>query len=120
MNNMINKEFAQHFADEWVVAWNSHDLEKILSHYTDDFEMSSPYIAQVTGEPSSILKGKKGVSAYWQKGLALNPALHFELLNILLGVDSITLYYRSSRGNVAEVFFFNSSNQVMKAAAHYE
>ena len=117
---MINKEFAQQFAGEWVAAWNSHDLVDILSHYTDDFEMSSPYIAQVTGETSSMLKGKKAVGAYWQKGLALNPALHFELLNILVGVDSITLYYRSSRGNVAEVFFFNSNKQVMKAAAHYE
>ena len=117
---MINKEFSQHFADEWVAAWNSHDLVKILSHYTDDFEMSSPYIAQVTGETSSMLKGKKAVGEYWQKGLTLNPSLHFELQNILVGVDSITLYYRSSRGNVAEIFFFNLSNQVVKAAAHYE
>jgi hypothetical protein len=117
---MLNKEFAKNFSTEWVEAWNSHDLEKILSHYTEDFEMSSPYIVQVTGEPLSILKGKKAVGAYWEKGLALNPTLHFELLNTLVGVDSITLYYRSSRGNVAEVFFFNSENQVEKAAAHYE
>jgi len=39
---MLSKAFADHFAAEWIAAWNSHDLERILSHYTDNFEMSSP------------------------------------------------------------------------------
>jgi len=117
---MLSNEFAQHFADEWMEAWNSHDLTKILSHYSEDFEMASPLIVKVTGVQSSTLKGKKAVGAYWEKGLALMPTLHFELDTILVGVDSITLYYRSARGKVAEVFFFDVNNLVVKAAAHYE
>ena len=50
---MITREFADRFAQEWIDAWNSHHLERVLSHYADDFEMSSPYIAQITGEPSA-------------------------------------------------------------------
>ena len=43
---MITREFADHFTRELIDAWNSHTLERILAHYTDDFEMSSPYIAR--------------------------------------------------------------------------
>lgn len=116
---MLSKEFADHFAAEWIDAWNSHDLNRILSHYTDDFEMSSPYIAQITGELSGILKGKESVRAYWAKALELKPTLHFELVSTLVGAESITLYYHGARGMAAEVFFFNPSHRVSKACAHY-
>jgi ketosteroid isomerase-like protein len=67
---MFSRDFADHFAAEWIEAWNNHDLNKILSHYSEDFEMSSPYIAQIAGEASGTLKGKVAVSAYWAKALA--------------------------------------------------
>lgn len=60
---MITKEEANHFAREWIEAWNSHDLERVLSHYTDDFEMSSPFIVGFTGEPLGTLRGKESVRA---------------------------------------------------------
>ena len=59
---MITKDWAQKFAREWVEAWNAHDLERVLSHYTHDFEMSSPFIAEFAGELSGTLKGKTGWS----------------------------------------------------------
>jgi predicted HD phosphohydrolase len=31
---------AERFAEDWVAAWNSHDLGRILEHYEEDFEMS--------------------------------------------------------------------------------
>ncbi|MGZ8984173.1 MAG: nuclear transport factor 2 family protein [Methylotenera sp.] len=116
---MINKEFADHFAADWIDSWNKHDLDRILSHYTDDFEMSSPVIIKVAGEPSGTLKGKVAVASYWTKALQLVPNLHFELVTTLIGVNSITLYYRGARGMAAEVFFFNPSHKVTKACAHY-
>ena len=58
---MITAEFAKQFAQEWVEAWNEHDLEKILSHYTDDFQMSSPLIVRLMGIPEGTIKGKAGV-----------------------------------------------------------
>ncbi|MHB8409785.1 MAG: nuclear transport factor 2 family protein, partial [Acidiferrobacterales bacterium] len=91
---MIDQAFADHFAADWIESWNRHDLARVLSHYTDDFEMSSPMIIKVAGEPSGTLKGKKAVGTYWAKALQLNPHLHFELVATLVGVDSITLYYK--------------------------
>ena len=56
---MIDKKFAEHFARDWIDSWNSHDLDRILAHYLDQFEMSSPVIIQIAGEPSGTLNGKE-------------------------------------------------------------
>src|SRR5262245_3361642 len=117
---MITKEWADQFAQEWVEAWNSHDLERILSHYTDEFEMSSPLIIQRMNEPSGTLQGKHNVRPYWKLGLAEQPPLHFELLKVFVGVNSIVLHYRTASGRLAaEVLVFNDQGQVIKGSAHY-
>jgi hypothetical protein len=116
---MITREFADHFAQEWIDAWNSHDLERVLSHYTNTFEMSSPYITKIVGEPSGVLKGKAAVAAYWAKALERLPTLHFELYSTLVGADSLVIYYRGAGGMAAEVFFFDPQGKVARSCAHY-
>lgn len=119
MNGGVSSAFAQRFASDWVEAWNSHDLDRILAHYEDDFEMSSPLIVTVVGEPSGKLRGKEAVGAYWAKALQQIPNLRFELVTTLVGVDSVTLYYRGHRGFSAEVLHFGSTGKVRAAFAHY-
>jgi len=116
----MEKDFAGRFAKEWVEAWNAHDLERVLKHYEDGFEMTSPLIVKVTGEPGGTLHGKAAVGAYWAKALEAIPNLHFDLQNVLVGVNSITLYYNGHRGLSAEVLYFGSDGKVAKAVAHYE
>lgn len=116
---MLTITFAEDFAYEWIEAWNSHDLERILSHYADDFTMSSPYIATLAQVPSGALEGKQAIRDYWQKALTLAPTLQFELHSILLGTDSLIIYYHGLRGMAAEVFFFDTEGKVSKACAHY-
>ena len=117
----MDKAFADHFAADWIDAWNAHDLGRVLSHYADNFEMSSPFIIQMVHEPSGTLRGKAAVAAYWKKALELIPDLHFELISVLVGVTSITLYYKGARGRlVAEVFHFGAEQKVSRAFAHYD
>lgn len=116
---VLSRQFAEAFADAWIAAWNAHDLARILSHYSDDFVMSSPRIPLVVGEDSGVLVGKAAIGAYWEKALALAPTLHFQRVAVFLGADSIVLHYLGMRGPAAEVFFFNAEGQVIRAAAHY-
>lgn len=116
---MIDRAFADRFAREWIEAWNAHDLEQILAHYSDDFVMSSPRIAMVAGEASGVLKGKSTIGAYWKKALALAPELRFELIETFVGADSVVLHYRGVRGPAAEVFFFGADGRVVRASANY-
>lgn len=117
---LISREFAAAFSQEWVEAWNRHDIDAVLSHYADDFTMSSPYIAQIAGVGSGSLTGKAAVRAYWEAALRMMPGLRFELVQTLVGADSVTIYYRGVRGMAAEVFFFDADLRVVRAAAHYE
>ena len=112
-------EKATAFADHWIESWNNHDLDSILSHYTDDFEMSSPVIVESMGELTGKLKGKTSVREYWAKALARYPELHFEKLHTLVGVDSVTIVYNGVRGVSAEVFYFDKLGKVHSACAHY-
>jgi hypothetical protein len=116
---MLTREFARQFAKEWIEAWNRHDLEKILAHYSDDFVMSSPRIAIVVGVESGILEGKGAIGEYWKRALELSPGLRFELISFFVGADSLVLCYKSSRGLATEVFFFNTEGKVIRASANY-
>lgn len=117
---MITTEFAERFATEWVEAWNRRDLDRVLSHYDEGIVTSSPMIVQVVGEPSGTLTGKKAVGAYWAKALTLLPDLHFKLLATLVGVNSITLYYKGAQGRpAAEVLHFGPGGKVVNSFAHY-
>jgi hypothetical protein len=82
--------------------------------------MSSPYIAQIAGVESGSLIGKPAVRAYWATALQKMPALRFELVQTLIGAESVVIYYRGVRGMTAEVFFFGEDHLVHRAAAHYE
>ncbi|MCB1665649.1 MAG: nuclear transport factor 2 family protein [Pseudomonadales bacterium] len=116
---MLTPDFARAFAQEWIDAWNTHDLPRILSHYEDDFEMSSPLIRTMMHEASGTLKGKDAVGAYWSLAVSRMPTLHFTLENILVGANSITLVYQGARGTSAEVFHFDRGPRVSRAFAHY-
>ena len=115
----MEKGFAERLAKEWVTAWNSHDLDRILAHYEEDFEMSSPIIIALVGEPSGKLRGKTAVGTYWAKALQSIPNLRLELLAALAGVNTITIYYRGHRGLAAEVLHLGPSGKVREAFVHY-
>ncbi len=119
MTAHIDEAFARQFSSDWIQAWNAHNIDEVLTHYEEDFIFQSPMITVVTGNPSGRLQGKNAVRAYWSKALEILPNLHFELIDILLGSDCLTLYYRGHRGFVAETFFFGSEEKVARAAATY-
>ncbi|KXH85341.1 MULTISPECIES: nuclear transport factor 2 family protein [Chryseobacterium] len=111
----------RNFAEEWIRAWNSHDLEDILSHYTDDIEITTPMIVMATGGKESTLKGKEAVRQYWRKALDKFPDLHFELIQSTAGVNSVALFYRSIMDKHAvEVMFFDDEGKIKTMYAHYD
>ena len=118
---MIDRTWARAFAAEWIDAWNSHDLDRILDHYTDDFEMSSPLIVERMGIAEGVLRGKHSIRPYWQRGLDARPSLHFELRDVLVGVNTIVIYYLSTTRNrmVAEVLTLNEEGRVVAGAGVY-
>jgi hypothetical protein len=117
---MLDRQFAEDFGRHWIDAWNAHDLNRVLAHYSEDFEMTSPLVAQVVGVRSCQLRGKSMVGNSWRRALERVPDLNFRLTGCFAGVDSVVLCYETSLGRqAAETFFFNVDRLVERAAAHY-
>ena len=82
--------------------------------------MFSPKTIQIEGELDGTLKGKDAVENNWSKALDLVPDLRFELIALLIGVNSLTLTYKGVGGRLtAEVFHFGPDHKVSRAYAHY-
>lgn len=118
---MISKTFAQKFTADWVDSWNTHDLDRILSHYAEGFEIESPLALKRFPESKGVLKGKAAIRKYWGLGLQLNPQLTFEIIEVLVGVNSLSIYYRSvaAEKNVMEMFIFGKEGKVVKTIVCY-
>jgi hypothetical protein len=97
---MIDKMFVEHFSTDWIASWNAHDLDRILSHYTDGFEMSSPVIIKVAGELSGTLCDRKR----WNCVLAFRSNLK-KLIHIEMSVSGVRLDRMSPKvyGVIVEV-----------------
>lgn len=114
-------EFAEKFAKEWIEDWNSHDLDKILSHYSDNFSIETPMALKLFPESNGLITGKSNVRKYWTIGIERIPNLKFELLDLLIGVNGLTIYYINTATNKksVEVMNFNSTKKVDKAIVNY-
>lgn len=117
---MITREIAEQFAQAWIDAWNRHDLDAIMAHYGDVIEFRSPLIVKRLGDASGLITDKARLRAYFAHGLETIPNLHFTLLQVLPGVDSVTIYYRNQTGaEVAEVTVLDADHLAASVRAHY-
>lgn len=118
---IITIEFAKIFAEEWINSRNSHDIDKILNHYSHDFMIETPMAAKLFPESNGKVLGKADVRKYWQIGLERIPNLKFVILDILIGINGLTIYYINTATNKksVEIMNFNEEQKVNKAIVHY-
>ena len=106
------------FAAEWVAAWNARDLPRILSHYADEVVFLSPTAQAVVG--NGRVEGKAALQTYWEQALARVPDLHFELIDVYVGFESLTIHYARADGRRAcESFEFAPDGRVRRSMATY-
>lgn len=116
----MNQERANQFAQEWIEAWNSHDLNRILSHYAEPLEFYSPFISLLQFNATGKITNKNDLYHYFKKGLENYPDLHFDLHHCLAGVSSFVLYYTSVKDRLAaEVFELNEQGLAFRIHCHY-
>ena len=120
MNNMPTAQQAHDFADHWIAAWNSHDLDAILSHYATSVTLTSPVVAALLKDPSGAVTGKEALRSYFQRGLEAFPNLQFTLHDVMWGLGSIVLYYTNHKGTkTAEYMEFDANGKVIRVVANY-
>jgi SnoaL-like domain len=117
----LQAEFARAFAEEWIAAWNSHDLDVILTHYEEDVELRSPVAAKLLGGDGRV-RGKVALREYFELGLKAYPHLRFELVEALWGMETIVISYLNNvRGSkTAEVMLMSGAGKVRGVWANYD
>lgn len=118
---VMDQSRAQAFARSWYAAWNAHDLEAIMAHYSPLIEHSSPFIARYHSDPSArSLKGIETVRGYFARALERNPTLAFSPMHLTIGLETVILVYRRMSGDLAaEVFHFDDAGLVTRSISHY-
>jgi hypothetical protein len=116
----VTKEEALELAGEWIAAWNAHDLDRIMAHYDDAVELTSPVAARWLGTADGRVIGRANLRAYFQRGIEAYPELQFHLLDVLVGVNSVVLYYKNQEERrTAEFMEFSASGRVTRVVANY-
>ena len=117
---MLTKTEVAEFAEHWVAAWNSHNLEEIMSHYAEDVELISAVAAQLLQDPSGRVIGKDALRSYFKIGLEAYPDLEFTLKDTMWGLNSIVLYYTNQKGTrTGEYMEISPNGKVTRAVANY-
>lgn len=105
---------------DWIAAWNSHDLERVLALYAEDSEMTSDRIPALGFDVSGTLRRKDRLRAYWGKALTLLPDLHFELIDTYVSPDSIVVFYQNERGaRICEYLRLNADGKIIQGSANH-
>lgn len=116
----MTRDEAWHWADDWVAAWNAHDLERIMTHYEEAVELTSPVAAQLLHISDGKVVGTANLRSYFRRGLEAYPELHFDLVDVLWGINSVVLYYTNHKGTrTAEFMELSANGKVARVVANY-
>jgi ketosteroid isomerase-like protein len=83
------------FSEQWVGAWNAHDVESVLQRFHDDVVFTSPVAAKFVPDTAGIVHGKVALRDYWTLALQHIPNLRFVVEDVYQGIDTIALVYRN-------------------------
>lgn len=101
------------FAKEWIEAWNTQHLDRILSLYSDQVIFTSPKALARLPHTEGTVRGIEELRQYWAPVADLRPDLHFSLERVLETVNGCTILYHDENGLlVAETMLFDTLGKV--------
>ena len=120
MSQHHDPAFCAALGKQWIDAWNSRDLERILALYSNDSEMTSDKIPLLGLDPTGTLRGKDRLRQYWSKGLQLIPNLHFKLIDVYVSPDSLVVFYENERvAKICEYLRLNADGKIRQGSANH-
>jgi len=95
-------------AHAWFEAFNSHNLEKLLSLYDDEAQHYSPKLKIRHPETNGLVIGKNALRSWWQDAFDRLPSLNYKVTSLTSNSDRVFMEYIRSVENeedmlVAEV-----------------
>ena len=80
-------------AHRWFDAFNEHDLEKLLSLYSDIAHHYSPKLKIQQPETQGLIKGKAELRHWWQGAFDRLSTLHYKLISLTANENRVFMEY---------------------------
>lgn len=78
---------------KWFESFNEHDLEKLLSLYSDTAEHFSPKLKIRKPETQGLIKGKLALREWWQDAFDRLPTLNYEVIKLTADDEQVFMEY---------------------------
>jgi ketosteroid isomerase-like protein len=78
---------------KWFEAFNHHDLEKLLSLYSDTAQHFSPKLKIRMPETQGLIKGKQPLREWWQDSFNRLPTLNYEVIKLTADDEQVFMEY---------------------------
>ena len=88
-------------AHKWLEAFNQHNLEELLSLYTDNAEHYSPKLKIHQPQTNGLIKGKTALRNWWKDAFERLPSLNYKVKSLTANGDRVFMEYtRTVTGEV--------------------
>jgi hypothetical protein len=116
----LNAEEGARLAEEWIAAWNGHDLDAIMALYAPGVVFQTPTVIDTLGIADGRVSGAGPLREHFARGLERLPDLRFELEGVYVGVRSIAITYRWADGTpVCELHEYDDRTLIERVQALY-
>jgi ketosteroid isomerase-like protein len=80
-------------AKKWFNAFNTHDLEALLSLYHNDAKHFSPKLKLRKPETKGYVKGKSALREWWQDAFERLPSLNYNYTTLTANEERVFMEY---------------------------
>ncbi|MGZ4054061.1 MAG: nuclear transport factor 2 family protein [Bacteroidia bacterium] len=78
---------------KWFEAFNTHDLEKLLSLYSDTAKHFSPKLKIRRPETNGLVVGKNALRDWWKDAFDRLPTLNYSVSSLTANNDRVFMEY---------------------------
>ncbi len=78
---------------QWFKAFNTHDLEKLLSLYDNEAKHYSPKLKIRMPETNGLITGKEELRAWWKDAFDRLPSLNYVITSLTANESRIFMEY---------------------------
>lgn len=107
-------------AEQWIQAWNTRDLNRIMDHYATEVEFEANTVVRRWQKADGKLLGLNELREHFRLGLELVPNLHFEMEDVFSAPSGYAVLYRRENGNrVLDVVELDQEGKARRVKAFY-
>ena len=90
------QEHNKQVANQWIDAFNNHDLENLLELYSADAVHHSPKLLLRQPETGGKIRGREAIRSWWADAFERLPTLRYELVNLIADDKLVLMEYKRS------------------------